>query len=140
MPAVYNYYGSVVGIPESKVRFTVSNDAVLGWIKVNDVKYIICQAGWIEEKGEKKVLHAVYRNMDKVIYGIAPSSDDVVYDSNNTINLNSKSEICQTKLPLSILSTTTIYVLSVYDTEFVNEFPSSSTEISINIGFLLPAN
>jgi len=129
MPPVYNYYGDIVGDPESKVRFTVSNDAVLGWIKANDIKYIVSQAGWIEEDGEKKVLHAVYRNVDKVISGIPPSSDDVIYESNEIENPNYKSEILQTEPFASILSATTIYVLSVYDTEFKNTFASPGTEI-----------
>lgn len=129
MPEIYNYYGSIVGVPESRVRFTVSDDAVLGWIKVGDVKYIISQVGWIKEDGEKKVLHAIYRNTDKVISGIPTPLDDIVYESNDTVNIDSKSGICQTELPLSTLSTTTVYVLSVYDTEFVNNFPSPGTEI-----------
>ncbi|AKB56448.1 hypothetical protein A9239_17030 [Methanosarcina sp. A14] len=129
MPEVYNYYGSVVGIPESKVRFTVSDDAVLGWIEVKDVKYIISQAGWMEENGEKKVLHVVYRNTDKVISGVPPASDDVAYESNNTVDVYSKSETFKTQSPSSILSTTTVTLLSAYDTEFKNEFASPGTEI-----------
>ncbi|HJH28256.1 MAG TPA: hypothetical protein C5S51_00950 [Methanosarcinaceae archaeon] len=126
MPVVYTYYGTVVGYPESKVRFTVSDDAILGWIEVDDVKYIVSQSGSVKINEETKVLHTVYRNIDKEIAGIPVGADDVVEVPHDEYLIDN---IVSSTSTMTILSTTTVDLLAVYDTEFSNEFASPGTEI-----------
>jgi hypothetical protein len=64
---IYTFNGKVVGCPESKVRFTVSESGVIGWVKfggIRNIKYIIEQAGDIKRNGERIEVDVIYRNVD----------------------------------------------------------------------------
>jgi hypothetical protein len=79
-PEIHTYNGNVIGYSESNVRFTTSEAGVIGWVKVDDIKYIIEQAGEIRRNGEKIEIDVIYRSGDVEPGATLPSSDDEVSD------------------------------------------------------------
>jgi hypothetical protein len=138
MPKIYTYNGKVVGYPESKARFTVSDTGLVGWVKVGDIKYIIERAGKIERNGEKTAVNVVYSNADVDSSGTLTSPDDIVYDGDekDNVGLGLPSEMSDTFASMSATqstrSTTTVDLLAIYDGEFRDIFGDYS-ECSLEI-------
>ncbi|ETA67966.1 Reprolysin family propeptide [Methanolobus tindarius DSM 2278] len=128
MPEIYTYNGKVVGYPESKTRFTVSDTGLVGRVEIGDIKYIIERAGYIERDGKKTAVNVVYSNVDISPSGTLPSSDDLVYDSTETSDTFTSGELSTQAIASSMISTqstksaTTVDLLAIYDGEFRDIF------------------
>lgn len=76
MEPIYQYNGKVKNQPESKVRFTMDNQTVLGTIDANNDWYVIEQTGWIIDNGIKRTVYIAYNESDIKYATILDSLDE----------------------------------------------------------------
>ncbi|NMB78280.1 MAG: hypothetical protein GYA23_04220 [Methanomicrobiales archaeon] len=127
IPQIRQYKGSVTGENEKgDAVFTVDKDVILGRISVNNESYFIEQSG-IRNSG--KIVHIVYNAKNEITRTKQPNTDDIypMTISHSPISVPDKKQIESVKAPLS---TSTVTLLAVYDTQFQSKFSSPSTEIA----------
>lgn len=108
--------------------FHIDDKVVLGWIEINDERYIIEQVGWILDKNIKKVTYVIYKDSDTEYTGPAPDENEIDM-SDTDLSLSSITMDDSTVDGTTGTRSTSIYVLCAYDTEFNNRFSSLGTEI-----------
>lgn len=133
IPPIYLFKGKVVGSPESEVQFTISNNALLGYIKTNETSYTIDLAGWVKENGTRKALYIAYNNSNKIIQG-SPTIVDVERKTDYITNqIEVVNALIEAETGSSTSSTVYVDILAGYDNEFSdNCIPPYTPEFEID--------
>lgn len=64
MEPIYQYSGKVEDQPRSEASFTLDKQTVLGWIVIQNERYIIEQVGWVMDNETKKTVYVAYKESD----------------------------------------------------------------------------
>jgi hypothetical protein len=126
LPRIKQYRGKVIGSENGDALFTVDDRVILAHISVDNESYFISQHG-ISDDG--KVIHKVYNARNDLIRKNIPDGNDLMpFSKTKEIQDNLAALIPDEKSATK--STSTIGLLAVYDTQFNNAYPSSTSEIA----------
>ncbi|WP_187287572.1 M12 family metallo-peptidase [Methanolacinia petrolearia] len=126
IPTIKQYQGRIVGTKSGDAFFTVDDNVILGRITMDDESYFISQS---ERQADGKIVHIVYNSKNEIEREILPNEDDIIpiTISQEQLELSDNNEIENT---ISSKSVTTVSLLAVYDSQFHNAYPSSTSEIT----------
>ena len=126
IPQLKQYRGRILGVTNGDAFFTVDDKVLLGRISIGNDSYFISQYG-TQEDG--KIVHMVYNAKNEIIRKKLPSSNDILLgtDSPGILAVPDKTLVGSSVSPMT---TSSVGLLAVYDTQFHNAYPSSTSEIT----------
>ena len=125
IPLIKTYHGDLLGDKTGDALFTVSDNVLIGRIKLGNKTYCIDQCG-IGDDG--KIIHILYDTAKTIKRGNPRPFDIVIRDedSENINGIDISNQVNQN----GILSSSNVGLLAVYNPEFQNTYPNPTAEIS----------
>ena len=129
IPKIKQYRGKIIGGTTGDAFFTVDDKVLLGKISVGNETYAIEERG-LDKDGN--VIHIIYNRKNEIIPSIPVGSNDIWFD------YPSKGENVQV-VPMmgngtaAAASTSTVDTMLVYDPQFHNLYPSTSSAEVLNM-------
>lgn len=126
IPQVKQYRGRILGATNGEAFFTVDDKVLLGWISTGNNSYFIDQYG---TRDDGKIVHIVYNAKNEVTRKNLPSDNDILPGtvSPGVFAVPDKTLVGNSMSPMT---TSNVGLLAVYDTQFHNTYPSSTSEIT----------
>ncbi|MFA4877952.1 MAG: M12 family metallo-peptidase [Methanoregula sp.] len=126
VPRIKQYQGRIIGKKSGNAFFTVDDKVILGRLTTDNESYFISQYG---TQDDGKIVHIVYNAKNELTRTELPSGDDIISVTNSPeiVPILEKNHVETT---FSTRSVSTVGLLAVYDTQFHNAYPYSSSEIA----------
>lgn len=134
VPHLKTYKGYVVGKQNSAALFTVSGDAIAGYITMDNTRFVLDQMGpGLREDG--RTVHVLYNNSKRIINPNAKPEEFDVHLVGKPATTETRDAVNKEKVGVvaSTRSTTTIDLLVVTDSAFRQTYSNPSLEINNRI-------